>query len=51
MQVADGAIVGSWVKHEGVVENPVDAARVRRFVQAARRYSSVGGEAASKRSG
>jgi membrane complex biogenesis BtpA family protein len=36
MQVADGAIVGSWVKQEGVVENPVDVGRVRRFVQAAR---------------
>jgi membrane complex biogenesis BtpA family protein len=36
MEVADGAIVGSWVKQEGVVENPVDGARVRRFVLAAR---------------
>jgi membrane complex biogenesis BtpA family protein len=38
MELADGAIVGSWVKHEGVVENPVDLARVRRFVQAARTH-------------
>jgi predicted TIM-barrel enzyme len=36
MEVADGAIVGSWVKQDGVVENPVDVARVRRFVSAAR---------------
>jgi membrane complex biogenesis BtpA family protein len=35
MEVADGAIVGSWVKQDGAVENPVDPARVRRFVQAA----------------
>jgi len=36
LAVADGAIVGSSVKAEGVVENPVDVERVRRFVQAAR---------------
>jgi uncharacterized protein len=36
MEVADGAIVGSWVKQHGVVENAVDAERVRRFVRAAR---------------
>jgi hypothetical protein len=35
LEVADGAIVGTWVKEDGVVENPVDVARVRRFVQAA----------------
>jgi predicted TIM-barrel enzyme len=36
MEVADGAIVGSSVKQEGVNENPVDRERVRRFVRAAR---------------
>jgi membrane complex biogenesis BtpA family protein len=36
LEVADGAIVGSWVKSDGRVENPVDVERVRRFVQAAR---------------
>jgi len=36
MEVADGAIVGTWVEADGVVESPVDVARVRRFVQAAR---------------
>jgi predicted TIM-barrel enzyme len=36
MEVADGAIVGTWVKEDGIVEHRVDVARVRRFVQAAR---------------
>lgn len=36
LEVADGAIVGSSVKADGVIENPVDAERVRRFVTAAR---------------
>jgi membrane complex biogenesis BtpA family protein len=34
--VADGVIVGSSIKEEGRCENPVDVARVRRFVAAAR---------------
>jgi hypothetical protein len=34
---ADGVIVGSSVKVDGVCENPVDVERVRRFVAAARR--------------
>jgi len=34
--VADGVIVGSSIKEGGRIENPVDAARVRRFVEAAR---------------
>ncbi|MFO0756043.1 MAG: BtpA/SgcQ family protein [Byssovorax sp.] len=34
--VADGVIVGSSIKVDGLCENPVDAARVRRLVQAAR---------------
>lgn len=33
--VADGAIVGSWVKENGQVEKPVDENRVRAFVSAA----------------
>jgi predicted TIM-barrel enzyme len=36
MEVADGAIVGSSIKVDGIIENPVDAVRVRRFVRAAR---------------
>jgi uncharacterized protein len=36
LEVADGAIVGSSVKLDGVIENAVDAQRVRRFVEAAR---------------
>ncbi len=36
LSVADGAIVGSSVKVDGEIANPVDAARVRRFVEAAR---------------
>jgi membrane complex biogenesis BtpA family protein len=36
LSVADGAIVGTWLKREGRVGNPVDPARVRRLVDAAR---------------
>lgn len=36
LSVADGVIVGSSVKADGVCENPVDVDRVRRFVAAAR---------------
>lgn len=36
MSVADGVIVGSSVKRDGRIENPVDGERVRRFVAAAR---------------
>jgi membrane complex biogenesis BtpA family protein len=36
LQYADGVIVGSSLKEEGVMENPVDPERVRRFVQAVR---------------
>lgn len=35
MEVADGVIVGSSIKADGEIANPVDVARVRRFVQAA----------------
>lgn len=37
MEVADGVIVGSSIKADGAIANPVDAARVRRFVRAAGR--------------
>lgn len=36
MEVADGVIVGSSIKHDGEIANPVDPERVRRFVRAAR---------------
>jgi len=36
LQYADGVIVGSSLKKDGVMENPVDPARVRRFVDAVR---------------
>lgn len=36
LQAADGVIVGSSIKHDGRIENPVDLERVRRFVAAAR---------------
>jgi membrane complex biogenesis BtpA family protein len=36
LTVADGAIVGTWLKRDGRVGNPVDASRVRRLVDAAR---------------
>jgi membrane complex biogenesis BtpA family protein len=32
--LCDGAIVGTWLKHGGRVENPVDEARVRRLAEA-----------------
>lgn len=35
MEVANGVIVGSSIKEEGEITNPVDVARVRRFVRAA----------------
>ena len=37
LSVADGVIVGTWLKREGHVGNPVDPARVRQLVDAARR--------------
>ena len=33
---ADGAIVGSWLKRDGINEHPVDPDRVKRFMAAAR---------------
>lgn len=35
LDVADGVIVGSSIKEQGEIANPVDAERVRRFVRAA----------------
>ncbi|MEO6462605.1 MAG: BtpA/SgcQ family protein [Candidatus Eisenbacteria bacterium] len=36
LDVAHGAIVGTWFKRDGIVEQPVDVERVRRFVTGAR---------------
>lgn len=36
LQYADGVIVGSSLKKDGVMENPVDTQRVRRFMDAVR---------------
>jgi hypothetical protein len=36
LSVADGLIVGTWLKREGRIENPIDRARVRQLVDAAR---------------
>jgi predicted TIM-barrel enzyme len=36
LQYADGAIVGSSLKVDGVMENPVDEARVRAYMAAVR---------------
>jgi membrane complex biogenesis BtpA family protein len=36
LTLADGLIVGTWIKREGRIGNPVDLARVRRLVDAAR---------------
>jgi hypothetical protein len=35
-QYADGVIVGSSLKKDGVMQNPVDVDRVRRFMDAVR---------------
>lgn len=37
LQYADGAIVGTWIKAAGMAENPVDVARVRRYMEAVQR--------------
>ena len=34
LAVADGAIVGSWLKRDGVATNPVDPARAGKLVEA-----------------
>ena len=34
LEYADGIIVGTWLKHDGVGENPVDLNRVRKFMDA-----------------
>jgi predicted TIM-barrel enzyme len=36
LSIADGLIVGTAVKRDGVLANPVDPRRVRRLVEAAR---------------
>lgn len=36
LEFADGAIVGTWIKVDGIAENPVDPERVRRYMDAAR---------------
>lgn len=41
-EVADGAIIGQWLKRDGVWWNPVDPARVERLVAAVSRLRSGG---------
>jgi hypothetical protein len=36
LRLADGVIVGTWLKEEGAVERPVDPARTRAFMERAR---------------
>jgi membrane complex biogenesis BtpA family protein len=36
LSAADGVIIGTWIKRDGRLSNPVDADRVRRIVEAAR---------------
>ncbi|MEZ4601130.1 MAG: BtpA/SgcQ family protein [Syntrophotaleaceae bacterium] len=36
LPLTDGAIVGSFFKCDGVLKNPVDTSRVKKFMQAAR---------------
>jgi predicted TIM-barrel enzyme len=37
LAVADGCVVGTHFKRDGVTWNPVDAARVQRFMEAVER--------------
>ncbi|MFQ5777277.1 MAG: BtpA/SgcQ family protein [Terriglobia bacterium] len=41
LEYADGVIVGSSLKRDGVMENPVDTERVRRFVEAVRAVREI----------
>lgn len=43
LQYADGVIVGSSLKKDGVMENPVDVERVRRFVDVVRAVREMAG--------
>ena len=36
LSIADGAIIGSWFKRDGITEAPVDPERVRRFMEIVR---------------
>jgi len=36
LAIADGAIIGTWFKRDGITEAPVDPERVRRFMQIVR---------------
>lgn len=45
LSIADGAVVGTTFKKDGVFENPVDASRVRQFMERVRTFRS--GTAAS----
>ena len=33
MSVADAAFVGTWIKKDGIFENPVDVERVKRLME------------------
>jgi uncharacterized protein len=46
LKYADGIIVGTGLKHEGVAHNPVDPARVRQFMDAVRAVRESGVQAA-----
>lgn len=39
LPVVDGVLVGTWLKFDGQVENPVDLARVKQIVAAARTWA------------
>lgn len=43
LATADGTIVASSLKRQGLIENPIDVERVRAFVNAARQGVSAGG--------
>jgi membrane complex biogenesis BtpA family protein len=50
LQYADGVIVGSSLKKDSVMENPVDTARVRRFMDAVRTAREAGTQKSEARS-
>jgi hypothetical protein len=38
LSVADGAVVGTWLKKEGITWNPVETSRVKSFMKRVKRY-------------
>ena len=41
LSIADGAIIGTWFKRDGITEAPVDPERVRRFMEIVREVREI----------